>query len=114
MMLNQVTENSRTRYGLNGIPVPPNEKCFAIGMDQGLHNWLLYSGRLRRVMRVKVFTQGEGPVNTVGAFFKGKRAILHLDLEMDWTVLRGKETERYIANWNGDPSPVVHQLDRFE
>jgi hypothetical protein len=65
-------------------------------------------------MRVKVFSQGEGPVNTVGAFYIGKNTLLHLDLELDWTVLRGEETERYIANWNGDPSPVVHQLDRFE
>jgi hypothetical protein len=109
-----MTESTRVRYGLSGVPVPPDQKCNSIGMDQGLHNWLLHSGRLRRFMRVKVFSQGEGPVNTVGAFYRGKNALLHLDLEADWKVLRGEETERYIANWNGDPSPVVHQLDRFE
>jgi hypothetical protein len=112
-MFEQVDEIARARYGVNGV-VPSNEKCYATGMDQGLHNWLLFSGRLKRIMRVKVFSQGEGPVNTVGAFYTGPQGMFKFDLIQDWTVLRGKETERYIANWNGDPSPVVHQLDRFE
>ena len=112
-MFEQLDETVRARYGLNGV-APPNKGCYATGMDQGLHNWLLFSGRLKRVMRVKVFSQGEGPVNTVGAFYTGPQAMFKFDLIKDWTVLRGKETERYIANWNGDPSPVVHQLDRFE
>lgn len=112
-MLEQVDEKSRARYGLNGV-VPSNDKCFAIGMDQGLHNWLLFSGRLRRLMKVKVFSQGEGPVNTLGAFYTGPQGMFKFDLEKDWTILRGKEKERYISNWNGDPSPVVHQYDRFE
>lgn len=112
-MLEQIDQVSRARYGLNG-QVPSNDGCHVIGMDQGLHNWLLFSGRLRRVMRVKVFTQGEGPVNTLGAFYTGPQGMFQFDLEKDWKILRGKETERYIANWNGDPSPVIHQLDRFE
>mmetsp|Transcript_17731 Transcript_17731/g.18474 ORF Transcript_17731/g.18474 Transcript_17731/m.18474 type:complete len:389 (-) Transcript_17731:44-1210(-) len=113
IMLEQIDENSRSKYGLNG-KVPPNEDCHVIGMDQGLHNWLLFSGRLRRVMRVKIFSQGEGPVNTVGAFYNGPQGMFKFDIESDWNILRGPYNERYISNWNGDPSPVVHQLDRFE
>jgi hypothetical protein len=30
-----------------------------------------------------------------------------------WNILRGEKGSRFIANWNGDPSPVVHQLDRY-
>jgi hypothetical protein len=85
-MFEQVDETSRARYGVNGV-VPPNKHCYTIGMDQGLHNWLLFSGRLKRVPRR-------------GACQRPRRFL-------PWT-------DRYIANWNGDPSPVVHQLDRFE
>jgi hypothetical protein len=83
-------------------------------MDQGFHNWLLFSGRLQRIMNVKVFPQGEGPVNTVGAFYPGRQALLKLRLDESWNILRGESPKKYISNWNGDPSPVVHQLDRFE
>ena len=62
-------------------------------------------------MDIKVFQQGEGPVNTVGAFF-GERAVLKFTLEQ-WKVLRGTAPNKYIYNWNGDISPVVHQADRF-
>ncbi len=112
-MLEQIDQSSRARYGLNG-QVPSNDGCHVIGMDQGLHNWLLFSGRLKRIMRVKTFSQGEGPINTLGAFFQGPQGMFQFDLERDWKILRGPEKERYIANWNGDPSPVIHQLDRFE
>lgn len=74
--------------GLSG-----NDRCFSKGMDQGLHNWLLWSGeRLSRISFVPtaltqccavlccvagelrqvlgspptVFHQGEGPINTIG------------------------------------------------
>lgn len=112
-MMEQLLEASRGRYDLNE-EIPSNSRCFVIGMDQGLHNWLLHSGRLRRLMKVKVFSQGEGPVNTIGAFYPGDRALLRLDLEKDWKILKGSVNQRYIANWNNDPSPVVHQYDRFE
>ena len=57
-------------------------------MDQGFHNYLLYGGALNKVLRVKVFQQGEGAVNTVGAFFQGKRALIKRSLA-DWQVLAG-------------------------
>ena len=56
-------------------------------MDQGFHNWLVYSGQLDKYMDIKVYQQGEGPVNTVGAFF-GERALLKFDLKT-WKVLQG-------------------------
>jgi hypothetical protein len=81
MMFEQVDETSRARYGVNGV-VPPNKHCYTIGMDQGLHNWLLFSGRLKRVMRVKVFSQGEGPVNALGAFYPGRTDTLQIGTEI--------------------------------
>ncbi len=29
-------------------------------------------------------------------------------------VVTGSAPDQIIRNWNGDPSPAVHQLDRFE
>jgi hypothetical protein len=85
-----------------------------MGMDQGFHNWLLFSGKLQRSMNVKVFQQGEGPANTVGSFYPGHQALLKLTLDEQWGILKGKAPNRYVANWNGDVSPMTHQLDRFE
>ena len=80
--------------------------------SQGFHNWLIYSGVLDKYMNVKIFQQGEGPVNTVGAFKNGPNALLKFTLE-EWGILKGQAPEAFVANWNGDKSPVVHQLDRF-
>lgn len=80
-------------------------------MDQGLHNWLIYSGQLEKYMNLKIYQQGEGPVNTVGAL-NGARAVLKWNLET-WTVVRGTAPNKYFYNWNNDLSPVIHQADRF-
>ena len=92
--------------------LPPQQACISLGMDQGLHNYLLHSGTLDRYMTVKMFPQGEGPVNTIGAFVDGKNALLHFNLS-EWGILNGKTKERTINNWNGELSPAVHQYDRF-
>lgn len=63
-------------------------------------------------MNLKIYQQGEGPANTVGAF-TGARAIIQQTLEQ-WTVLRGQVPNKKVHNWNGDVSPVVHQLDQFQ
>lgn len=89
-----------------------NGGCTSTGMDQGFHNWLVFSGALDRFMDIKVYQQGEGPVNTVGSFFPGPAAILKFPLEQ-WRVLRGEGNQKAFYNWNGDISPVVHQMDRF-
>jgi len=80
-------------------------------MDQGFHNWLLYSGALNAFMDVKVYLQGEGPVNTVGGFY-GSSILLKFPLET-WKILQGKAPHKKFYNWNGDVSPVVHQYDRY-
>ena len=62
-------------------------------------------------MDVKLFSQGEGPVNTIGAFFQGEMALLKFNLTQ-WKILRGEGEEKTVHNWNGEVSPVVHQYDR--
>ena len=60
---------------------------------------------------VQVYQQGEGPVNTVGAF-TGKMATLKRTLH-EWGVMVGEPPNTVVLNWNKEKSPVVHQLDRF-
>jgi hypothetical protein len=130
-MLQQV--NSSYRQQLTSEPLPSHEKhCLSNGMDQGFHNWILHSGTLQRLMRVRIFhqvspmlslfqlpvtfvslPQGEGPVNNIGAFYPGHQALLKFDLMSQWNILRGEKRNRTVVNWNGDPSPVVHQFDRY-
>jgi len=100
----------RVRYGRNTTET--NKPCVSLGMDQGFHNWLVYSGQLDKYMDLKIYQQGEGPVNTVGAFFPGERALLKFNLKT-WNVLRGEAPNLAFHNWNGDISPVIHQADRF-
>ena len=88
-----------------------NKKCTSVGMDQGFHNFLLYSGQLNKFLSVKYFPQGEGPVNTVGSF-NGKRALINMTLH-EWAVVKGLPPSVVFHNWNGDISPVVHQWNRF-
>jgi hypothetical protein len=96
------------------VTVQDNSKCIAHGMDQGIHNWLLYSGVLGRVFgnKVTVFDQGSGPVNTIGGFF-GDKKIMKLDLFEVGIFKRNAKEKIVVYNWNGQPSPVVHQYDRF-
>ena len=100
----------KIRYGKESTKT--NQGCISTGMDQGFHNHLIYSGTLDRYMDVKMFSQGEGPVNTVGALFQGELALLKFNLSQ-WKVLKGEGSEKYFSNWNGELSPVVHQYDRF-
>ncbi len=88
--------------------------CYnALGVDQGFHNWLLYSGQLAKYLDVRIFQQGEGPVNTLGGLFgKYNKEMLGLSLT-EMKILRGATPNKIIYNWNGDVSPIVHQYDRF-
>eukprot|EP01036_Dinobryon_divergens_P033411 gene33411-43189_t len=95
----------------NSSALTANKNCLVHGVDQGFHNWLLYSGQLSQMMNVKIYQQGEGPVNTVGGFF-GERKILKALLQ-DWKVVKGDAPYKYVYNWNGEISPTVHQMDRF-
>lgn len=102
--------NPEVRWGKGTAQT--NQQCMSLGMDQGFHNWVLYSGSLERFMDLKIYQQGEGPVNTVGSFYPGPNAVLKMPLET-WRVLRGPAGQKAFYNWNNDISPVVHQMDRF-
>ena len=110
MMTQQI--DPQVRLNNNKSATENNQRqCESLGMDQGFHNWLVYSGKLDKYMDVRIFQQGEGPVNTMGGFY-GERKRLKFPLDQ-WGILQGERPNQYIANWNGDRSPVVHQLDRF-
>jgi hypothetical protein len=81
------------------------------GVDQGFHNAILYTGILSKYLDIRIFPQGEGPVNVLGGFF-GEKKLLRAHLK-DWKIIRGEAPFKYVYNWNGELSPVVHQLDRF-
>eukprot|EP01038_Epipyxis_sp_PR26KG_P007053 gene7053-9628_t len=89
---------------------PPNDHCLSTGMDQGFHNYLLYTGNLNKFMDVKIYQQGEGSVNVMGGFWGEK--ILQFSLDQ-WKIMIGNAPYKYIYNWDGSASPVVHQLNRF-
>jgi hypothetical protein len=103
--------NVEGRMGISANSTYNNKKCWGLGVDQAYHNCLLYTGRLHELMTVKVFPQGEGPVNTVGGFY-GEKKILRASLS-EWKILRGEAPYQYVYNWNGEISSVVHQLDRY-
>lgn len=85
--------------------------CDSPGIDQGFNNYLIHTGQLAKLIVLKKYQQGEGPINSIGAFGSHK-AIIQRSLT-DWKVLRGEGGQKSIYNWNGDISPVVHQADRY-
>ena len=64
-------------------------------------------------MRIEIFSQGEGPINTLGGLF-GTNKILKLNMTTVGIFRRNNNGLYSIHNWNGDISPVVHQYDRYE
>lgn len=91
-----------------------HELCHsALGVDQGYHNYLVYSGQLSTYLNVKIYQQGEGPANSIGGFF-GMSNINQMNLTLrEMKILRGDETKAAFYNFNGEVSPIVHQYDRF-
>ena len=87
------------------------KRCINNEMDQGFHNYIIYSGILDRYLDTKIFPQGEGPVNTLGGFI-GSRVLINKSL-VEWGVVRGTSGNYTVHNWNGDLSPIVHQYNRF-
>lgn len=94
-------------------------------------NFAAPSGELKAVLgnQPTIFSQGEGPINTIGKFalcnmltffkdyldvgaFQGARAKLKLNLEQIGLIRQNKDSEYTVHNWNGDLSPCVHQYDR--
>lgn len=88
------------------------------GADQGFHNYLYYSHKLGNadtIHAIVVFEQGMGIVNNLGAMRTkplsewGNGKILgqvkDVDAEDNSMILQ-------VLNWDGTPSPVLHQYDR--
>ncbi|GAX18312.1 hypothetical protein FisN_23Hh205 [Fistulifera solaris] len=75
------------------------------GSDQGFHNYLYYSSKLRNtnaIRRLVVWEQGRGIINNLGA--------LRTQTLSEWGILDPVSKEVY--QWDGTISPVVHQWDR--
>lgn len=86
-------------------------RCTSGGIEHAFINWLTYNNKLRFILRTKVFSQGEGAVNSVGGLRPNTvEANITGEIKSFWKLLNNK---RQILNWNGDVSPVVHQLDHF-
>lgn len=91
-----------------------HDRCHAsLGIDQGFHNYLVYSGQLSRYLNVRVYQQGEGPANTIGGYF-GPSNTNQMNLTLrEMNILKGEEPNAMFYNFNGEASPIVHQFDRF-
>ena len=63
--------------------------------DQGVHNFLLRSGKLNPVT---IYTNGDAPVLTMG---------------MEAAVMLSQNLSGEILNLSGEVAPVVHQYDRY-
>ena len=86
-------------------------RCTSGGIDHGFINWLVYGMKLRTLLRVKVFPQGEGALNTLGGLRPNTVAAnITGPLRAFWRVL---DADGRVLNWSGELSPVVHQLDHF-
>lgn len=84
-----------------------------MGADQGFHNYLYYTRKLASATTIRsihAFDQGRGAINNLGALRTapleewGNGRLVRNNSEADITVL----------NWDGTPSPVVHQFDRHK
>lgn len=86
-----------------------------MGADQGFHNYLYYSNKLANAMAIStltVFEQGRGSINNMGALRTAP-----LDTWGNGHILRLENsfnTSMTVLNWDGTPSPVVHQFDRHK
>jgi hypothetical protein len=92
------------------------------GADQGFHNYLYYSYKFQyteTIHSIVVFDQGQGIVNNMGALRTKK---LHewgngniIKVTTDETETNPRKKHSYqVLNWDGTPSPVVHQFDRHQ
>ena len=73
---------------------------------------LIGTHSLRNVMNVRIFTQGDGAVNSLGGLNPNTVSanVSSGSLQAFWGILDDKGR---VLNWNGEVSPAVHQLDHF-
>jgi hypothetical protein len=93
-----------------------------VGADQGFHNYLHYSHKLKNVDTIHsivVFDQGQGIVNNMGALRTkeleewGNGHLVRTETKLG--ELNPRKLHRYtVLNWDGSVSPVVHQFDRHQ
>lgn len=86
-------------------------RCTSGGIDHSFVNWLVYGNKLHQLLRIRVFPQGEGAVNTLGGLRPDTVAAnITGDLKAFWKVLGD---DGRVRNWNGEvcvPLPVCSVL----
>jgi hypothetical protein len=90
-----------------------------MGADQGFHNYLYYSNKLANAKAIRSITvqdQGFAIINNLGAmrvkelneWGNGKL------VTMEGSKSKGGASVPLVLNWDGTPSPVIHQFDRHK
>lgn len=91
-------------------------RCTTGGIDHSFINFLIYGNKMAtHGMKIKVFMQGEGAMNSLGGL-NPDTVYANLTLSLNDILSKegkGKGEGGDILNWNGDRSPVVHQLEHF-
>jgi len=105
--LNEITKNNHEEM------FKLQKNCMKYGVEEGFHNVVLYTGQLHKVLNLKIFPQGDGPVNNIGGFQIHENTIIKMNLK-DWNILKGKSPNQTIHNWNNDLSPIVHHFSKYE
>ena len=81
-------------------------------LNEAFVNWLIYGSRLSKIMNIKIYQQGEGPVSPVGAYYHhtddNKDMIIASYNISTWKVLQHSNSGTFFFNWDGNKSPVVH------
>ena len=90
------------------------DRCTSSGIDTAFANYLGYTSKLRQAVRIKIYPQGEGPVNSLGGMRvpkknKDKMGVFG-PLKSFWRLL---DEENWVLNWSRERSPVVHQINHF-
>jgi len=88
-----------------------------MGADQGFHNFLYYSNKLKNSVRIHdivVFDQGTGIVNNMGALRTKALNEWGNGKLLDETKDENNEKLYRVLNWDGVLSPVAHQFDRHK
>ena len=94
-----------------GRQIESVSRCTTGGIDHAFVNWLVYGEKALSIFKTKVFPMGEGAVNSLGGL-NPNTVIANITgpLHDFWHVL---DDQGWVRNWNGDKSPVIHQVEHF-